>query len=426
MILIYGKGKSGLSAFNLAKKKGLKAVLVDDFSFKENQLKDISIIVVSPGIPFKHKIFQISKKYRIPIIGEVEFAYRFWKGKIIAITGTDGKSTTTKLIYDILKAEKEDIFIGGNYGTPFSDIVLERETGTAVLELSSFQIYSTVYFKPHKAVFLNISVDHLDWHRKFNHYLYSKYKLFKRQTSDNYAILNFDSKYTRKTKTKAKKIYFSLKKLPDGYEGAFLDKNFINVRIKGKEEKIIDIRNLPVKGIHFVQNTMAALLTTITEIKDISSIKKQIYSFQPLPFRLEYEGSINGVDIYNDAKSTTVQSLQMAIRSFPDKKIVVIAGGINKGGDFSTLKKEKNVKSFILIGRDKESIYRQLKDYFKVYLAKSLDEALRKSLYIAEKGDIILFSPACASFDMFKNYIDRGEKFKNLVKGLIDDKRFLL
>ncbi len=418
MLLIYGKGKSGQSAKALAEKKGFEAAVVDDNDFKEKYIEKTSMIVVSPGIPFYHPIYKLAKKKRIPIIGEVEFAYRFWKGKVIAVTGTDGKSTTVKLIYDILKREKEDIFIGGNYGIPFSEIVLERETGTAVLELSSFQIYSTVYFKPDVGVFLNISTDHLDWHRRFLHYLISKYRLFKRQKTENYAVLNFDNRYVFQTKTMAKKMYFSLKPLPGEYEGAFLKDDWIYIRKMDKEEKIVNIKNLPVKGIHFVQNVMASILAVQSQGIRKASIEKGIYEYKPLPFRLEYEGNIKGVEIYNDAKSTTVQSLLMALKSFPDKNVILIAGGINKGGDFSVLKREKNLKKVILIGRDKEKIKKMIQPDINPDLSNSLEEAFNRALYYAEKDDVILFSPACASFDMFKNYIDRGNRFKKIVSGL--------
>ncbi len=417
-VLIYGSGKSGQAAFLLAKEKGLSPFIVDDKSFDEKYLSDIDLIVVSPGIPFFHKIFKLAKKKGIEIVGETEFAYRFWKGKVIAVTGTDGKSTTTKLIYDILKRERKDIFIGGNYGIPFSEIVLEKETGTAVLELSSFQIYTLKSFKPDTAVFLNISKDHLDWHKKFSHYMYSKYKLFKLQNENCVAILNFDNSYTRDTKTKGKKLFFSLKELPENYSGIFLKENLICVKKNDKKEELINVEDFPVKGIHFIQNVMAASLVALEEGVSKESIKETVENFESLPYRLEYEGSIKGIDFYNDAKSTTVQSLLMAVRSFPEKNLVVIAGGIDKGGDFSLLKNEKNIKKFILIGRDKEKIGKILSKYFDVDYAASLEEAVKKSITYAEKDDVVLFSPACASFDMFKNYIDRGEKFKRIIKGL--------
>ncbi len=417
-ILIYGSGKSGEAAFLLAKEKGFSPFIVDDRSFDERSLKNVDLIVVSPGVPFFHKIFKLAKEKNIEIIGETEFAYRFWNGKVVAVTGTDGKSTTTKLIYDILKEEKENVFIGGNYGIPFSEIVLKREKGTAVLELSSFQIYTLKKLKADIGVFLNISKDHLDWHKTFFHYLCSKYQLFKLQDKNSTAVLNFDNRYTKNTKTEGKKLFFSLKELPEKYDGIFLKEKSIFFKKNNEKTEILKVDNLLSKGIHFIQNVMAASTVGLVEGISIESIKKAVENFKSLPFRLEYEGKIEGIDVYNDAKSTTVQSLLMAIRSFPDRKLVVIAGGIDKGGDFSILKDEKNVKRFVLIGRDKEKIGKVLSKYFDIDYGNSLEEAVKKSIQYAEKNDVILFSPACASFDMFKNYIDRGETFKKIVEGL--------
>ena len=188
MVLIYGKGLTGQAAFKLAQNLGLNPKIADDKDYREEILDNIKEIIISPGIPFFNKIFKDAKKRKIPIIGEIEFAYRYFKGDIIAITGTDGKSTTTKLIHTVLG--KENSQIGGNYGIPFSDLVLKAKNKTAVLELSSFQIYSIKKFRPNIAVFLNLSLDHLDWHKKFLHYKLSKYKLFKNMSQNDIAILN--------------------------------------------------------------------------------------------------------------------------------------------------------------------------------------------------------------------------------------------
>ncbi len=418
MVLVYGKGRSGNAAAELLKKKGIDFLIVDDTDFNENIIDKISEIVVSPGIPFFHRIFKIAKRKNIPVIGEVELAYRYWKGDIVAVTGTDGKSTTTKMIYDFLKEDTENIFIGGNYGKPFSEIVLESENGTAILELSSFQIYSTQKFSPDISVFLNVSSDHLNWHKRFKHYLFSKYRLLKK--TKNFAVLNYDNFYTKNVCTEGKKLFFSLKELPKNIEGAYFDGRYLNIRINGKTEKIIEMKNLPIKGIHNIQNILAASL--VAKLKGVKKLDlhNRIRSFEPLPYRLEFIGSYKGVEIYNDAKSTTVQSLEMAIKSFLDKKIIVIAGGINKGGDFSTLKKYRNIKKFILIGRDRNQIKSMLAPFFETKTEDNLEKAFYEAALSAEKGDVILFSPGCASFDMFKNYIDRGEKFKGIVKGLIN------
>ncbi len=420
-VLIYGKGLSGEAAARLCEKKGLNYKLVEDKDFTEETLNEIDIVVVSPGIPFFHPIFKLCKRRKIPVISEIDFASFFWEGKVIAITGTDGKSTTTKIVYDILRLYKKDVFIGGNYGIPFSDIVIEKNRGIAVLELSSFQIYSTKFLKPDTGVFLNISEDHLNWHKKFRHYLYSKIRLFKNLNRNSLAVINKDDFFSSCITTEGKKVYFSLKALEENEEGIFLRDGFLWIK-KGKNvEKFLDVKEIPVAGIHNIQNVMAATLVCLNEGLSKDKIVKGIKSFEPLPYRLEYKGKVKGVDVYNDAKSTTVQSLKMAVKSFPEKKVIVIAGGINKGGDFSILKEEKNIKGFVLIGKDKESIKNMVESYFHVKTADSLEEALKKALLIAEKDDVIVFSPGCASFDMFKNYIDRGESFNKVLKGFLND-----
>ncbi|RUM59544.1 MAG: UDP-N-acetylmuramoyl-L-alanine--D-glutamate ligase [Persephonella sp.] len=416
MLLIYGKGLTGNSAYNLAKKLGYKVLFVDDKDYKEEILKDVQEVVVSPGVPFFNKIYKDCKKKRINIIGEIEFAYRFFKEKdIVAITGTDGKSTTTKLIHTVLGSDNS--VIGGNYGIPFSDIVLNSENKTAVLELSSFQIYSIKKFKPNIAVFLNLSVDHLDWHKRFCHYKLSKYKLFKNLLKKDIAILNYDDINVRNVPTKAKKLYFSLESLPSPLEGIYYKNGRLVLNIN-KKEIYFDISDLKLEGLHNIQNVMAAILTAYIKGLDKNLIQERLKQFKPLPFRMEVLGEIKGVKFVNDAKSTTVQSLVKALESYKDKNVLLILGGINKGGDFSVINRFKNIKGVFLIGRDKEDIAKKIKNIKQIYRFNSLEDAVKTAFSYANSGDILLFSPACASFDMFKNYKDRGERFKKIYEEL--------
>ncbi|WP_457641779.1 UDP-N-acetylmuramoyl-L-alanine--D-glutamate ligase [Persephonella sp.] len=417
MILIYGKGKSGNAVARLLEKKNIDYKITDDKDFKPSDLKNINEIVVSPGIPFFHPVFKLAREKRIPIIGEVELAYKFFKGKVIAITGTDGKSTTAKLIHHLIGNEKAQI--GGNYGTPFSELILKSSRKTTVLELSSFQIYSLKNFKPEIAVFLNFSTDHLDWHRKLCHYKLSKYKLFRNQTEKDITILNYDDTVVKNCTTRGRKYYFSLKKLPRNVYGAYFEKNKIILKIKNQKMEI-DSSVIPLKGLHNIQNAMAAVLTAYFYGIKFEIIKERLKTFEPLPHRMEYIETINGIQFYNDAKATTVQAVKKALQSFNGKKIVLITGGINKGGDFSVLKDElkKNVKKVFIIGKDKEQIFSMIKDYTSCEKVDTLESAVNHAYLTAEKGDVILLSPGCASFDMFKNYKDRGDRFKNLVKEL--------
>jgi UDP-N-acetylmuramoylalanine--D-glutamate ligase len=425
MILIYGKGKTGESLKNLSDFLEIPSKIIDDSEFFSNfNLKNYEKVVISPGIPFYHPIFKESKKNSIQIEGEIEFGYKFFNGKIISITGTDGKSTTTKMIYQILKSKNENVFIGGNYGIPFSEIILKVlkdkiQNPTVVLELSSFQIYSTKKFKPDVAVFLNFSEDHIDWHRKKKHYFLSKQKLFKNLDENSLAVLNYDDKVVRSIKTNAAKYFFSLHILPENLEGIYLRGNDILLRMNNKEKNLFKTDILNLRGTHNIQNMLASILVGILNKIPVEKIKKSIEEFKGLPHRLEFVGEINGITFYNDSKATTVQSVEKAVLSF-DKNVILISGGINKGGDFSKLNpilKEK-VKKVFLIGKDKEEIKNMIKGSTEVELTDTLEESIYKAFSKANKQDIILFSPGCSSFDMFKNYEDRGNSFKEIVNKL--------
>lgn len=421
MILIYGKGKTGEAVKDFLDKRGIENIIVDDKdTFPENL--DIKEIVVSPGIPFNHKIFKYAKKNKIPILSEIEFAYRYFKGEIVAITGTDGKTTTTSLIYETLK--NKDVFIGGNYGIPFISIVDKNQNGLAILELSSFQIYSTYTFRPKIAIILNISTDHLDWHKKEKHYKLSKLKLFKNQNEEDFAILNYDDEYLRNIKPKSKLYYFSLKEEVNGIYLVDRKKEYIfnvyNLILKdGNLKKEIQVKTQLV-GLHNLQNIMACILTGYLLRKDLDVILKKLENFKSLPHRIEFVRKIGNVEFYNDSKSTTVQAVEKAVESF-DNDVVLILGGINKGGDFSKISdiaKSKIKKAFI-IGRDKKQIKGMIDKFSVGVLSQSLEEAVYNAYNEAKNSNAtVLFSPGCASFDMFKNYADRGDKYKKIVMNL--------
>jgi UDP-N-acetylmuramoylalanine--D-glutamate ligase len=419
MILIYGKGKTGTELKSFLDSKGIQNIILDDNDSIENVKPEL--IIVSPGVPFFKEIYRFAKKNRIPIISDIEYAYKFFKGDIIAITGTDGKTTTTSLIYDIFKSvSSKNVFVGGNYGIPFINAV-DKNYDLAVLELSSFQLYSTKTFKPKIAILLNISKDHLDWHKKIKHYVLSKFKIFKNQTEKDYLILNHDDSCLRNIQAKSKVYYFSLNTLPKDKKGIFLkDKkdNQYLLTIRDVSEKDLIVKTNLI-GLHNLQNIMASILAAYLYGLDLDKVLEVVEKFEPLPHRIEFVANIKGISFYNDSKATTVQAVEKAIDSF-DKNVILILGGINKGGDFSTLKdklKEK-VKKAIIIGRDKEEIKRMIEKYTDVELSSSLEDAVMKAFNSAEKGYTVILSPGCASFDMFKSYADRGEKFKKIVKNL--------
>lgn len=424
MIVVYGKGKTGEAVKRFLDSLGKESILIDDKDSFDDFSK-VQMIVVSPGVPFYHNIYSIAKKNRIPIISEIELADKYYKGKKIAITGTDGKTTTTSLIYHILK-EKRDSYVGGNYGIPFVDIIQQaKKDSTVVLELSSFQLYSTVEFKPDIAVWLNISKDHLDWHKKFSHYCLSKAKITKNQGEKDTLILNWDDEILRRLKSRAKILLFSLRKLPDKTDGVYLqnfkregDCTVLTLTLRMDREMILSLRTKLI-GLHNASNIMASLLATYISGLELDYILHKIESFEPLPHRIEFVRKLRGVSFYNDSKATTVQAVMRALESF-DGKIVLILGGINKGGDFSTLGKllSEKVKGVFIIGSSKEEIYRMVKDFCPARMVNSLEEAVKEGLEIAEKSDTVLLSPGCASFDMFKNYADRGERFREIVRRL--------
>jgi len=468
LVLIYGKGKTGESIKKYLEKKNIKSLIIDDNdSLPENE--NIDTIIVSPGVPFFNRIFKYAKKRKIPIISEIEFAYRQCNGncEIIAITGTDGKTTTTSLIYEVLKEiSDKNVYVGGNYGIPFVEILdkieeasfsyqepLDQEDNPldiansdktmnknnistshvspltshvspliVVLELSSFQIYSTKTLKPKVSIILNISTDHLDWHKKEKHYILSKLKLLK---NTEFSVLNYDDKCLKNIKDK-NVYYFSLKELPEDVKGIYLKEyrkedglNVYNLVLKDDITEEIQVKTQLI-GFHNLQNIMATILTAYLLNIDIDKVVKKIKEFKPLSHRIEFIKEVEGVKFYNDSKSTTVQAVEKAIESF-DENVVLILGGINKGGDFSklgSLLKTKVLSAFI-IGRDKEQICQMIKDYTSSIKKESLEEAVKDAFEVAKSNKaVVLFSPGCASFDMFKNYADRGNKFKEIVESL--------
>ena len=406
--LVWGLGKSGKSAVKLLEKKGFKVYAGDD---KENPnlwrevLNEVNTVVLSPGIPPSHPLWKEALKREIEVIGELELAYRFFKGKVIAITGTDGKSTTTRLTYLILKKFFNKVYEGGNIGRPFSDIVLESDNGIAVLEVSSFQGKTLKTFRPNAGAFLNFSVDHLDWHENIRDYLESKYKIFKNQKEEDFTILNDKFEEVKKTPTKAKKIFLSELKI---YKDAVVYKGV----------KLFNPQKLKIKGFHNVLNASVASLIALNFGINPEDFEEILYSFEGLPYRLQYIGNFNGIEVYNDSKSTTVNALKSALNSFEGKKVILICGGKDKGNDFKSAIKEvkEKVKVAFTIGETKEKIKKAWEKFTEVVPCDSLEEAVEKAIESAEKGDVILFSPACSSFDMFKNYEERGMKFNEIVK----------
>jgi UDP-N-acetylmuramoylalanine--D-glutamate ligase len=384
-------------------------------------------IIKSPGIPDKADIIKKAKALNIPIISEIEFASRYTTAKHIAITGTNGKTTTTMLCYHILQKAGLIVGLGGNVGKSYARQVAEENYDYYVLELSSFQLDNTYTFRPDIAILCNITPDHLDrYNYEFQNYIDSKFRIAMNQTKDDYFIYCADDEVTVSNlathKIEARKLPFSFGKVMD--EGAYVvDKEFNLLETQSTTpNKILTmfINDFALKGIHNSYNSMAAAIAAndLNIRKDV--IRESLIDFQNVEHRLEYVASVGGVEFINDSKATNVNSTWYALESM-DKPVVWIVGGVDKGNDYTALLplvKDK-VKVIVCLGTDNHKIHEAFgKDVDLMLNTSSAEEAVHVAKRFASKGDVVLLSPACASFDLFANYEDRGWQFKTAVKNL--------
>jgi len=441
-IVLLGSGESGVGAAILAQKQGY-GVFVSDFGtikevyklelnkrnieFEEGQHSEekilaADIIIKSPGIPDKAPIIKKIKEKQIEIISEIEFAYRFTKAKIIAITGSNGKTTTTSLVYHILKNAGLNVGLGGNIGDSFAKQVAEEDKEYFVLEISSFQLDNCTTFKPHIAILTNITEDHLDrYDYKFENYISSKFSIAKNQTEDDFFIYCLDDevskKYLNQFDIKAKLIPFSYyQKLEEG--GYIEDKNLI-ININ-KNKFTMPTNELALQGIHNTYNSLAAGIgAKLFNVRN-EKIRDSFQDFKSLEHRLEFVATVKGVDFINDSKATNVNSTWYALESMI-KPTVLILGGVDKGNDYTLIKdlvKEK-VKAIICLGKDNEALHQAFANEVGYIVdTQSMEQAVNMAYNIAEKEEVVLLSPCCASFDLFENYEDRGRQFKRNVLNL--------
>jgi UDP-N-acetylmuramoylalanine--D-glutamate ligase len=447
--LVVGMGRSGVAAIKLLSKKGIKVTVTDeknksdlkdsldmlkgvdyDSELGKHVLKTFSeqdFIVVSPGVRLDIKPLQHAEKSKIPIMSEIELASQFISEPIIAVTGTNGKTTTSSLIAEMIQAGGKTAFLGGNIGTPLSEYALRREKcDWVVAEVSSFQLDTTSTLKPAIAVFLNLAPDHLDRYSNFDDYIKSKMKLKDNMTEDDHIVVNMrDQKLmSLLSGTRAKPMYFtsdSLKQMPAHYaekfQGAFLDAGkTIHLRASRWKEHVFPGEGTLLRGLHNRENMMAALLAAKLAGVSNEAIQKVITSFKPLPHRMEFVAKKNQVFFYNDSKGTNVHSLLRSLESF-DEPVILIAGGRDKGEDYSTLGPyiRQHVKNLILVGEAKEKINRAIGDFSETFLVGTFEEAVYLAYQKSRSGDVILLSPGCASQDMFKNYEERGNYYKKIV-----------
>lgn len=441
-ILVCGIARSGISSAILLKKLGAN-VTIQDLK-KDNEIENINIlkdsrinlylgknpneelidkmdmIVVSPGVPLDLDFILYAKK-RIKVISEIELAYQICKAPIVAITGTNGKTTTTTLTGEIINNYKKSYTLG-NIGIPFSEKVLEiQQEDVAIIEISSFQLESIENFKPKIAAVLNISPDHLNRHKTMENYILSKERIFENQTDKDFLILNYEDEVCRKmaNKSNSKILYFSSER--EISNGVYLKDNYININCFNKNEKFIFIDDIKILGKHNMENVMASILISMAMQVPIEIIKKSIINFNAVEHRTEFVCNKNGVDYYNDSKGTNIDASIKAILAMK-KPIYLIAGGYDKGADFKEFINsfDGKVKKLILIGQVKEKIAKECKNlnFERFELAENLESAVNICYENAKAGDCVLLSPACASWGMFKDYEERGRLFKEYIKNL--------
>lgn len=444
-LVILGAAESGIGAALLGKQQGWEVFVSDGGSIHEKHkktLKDAGIsyeegthsldkiveaacVVKSPGIPDKVEVVKKIRRAKIEICSEIEFGFRY-KGssKIIAITGSNGKSTTTKLTYHILKEAGFDVAMVGNIGYSFARQIAEKPVEWYVMEISSFQLDDTHLFRPDVAVLLNITPDHLDrYDYEFENYIASKFKITAQQTNSDYFIVNMDDavieKYLKTHHLQPKTLFFTMNELPHNEEGAFIRGEEMHIHYDG-EDTNMSIHDLSVKGKHNQYNGMAAGISArIAGIRK-EKIRESFTTFEGLEHRLEYVATIRGVDFINDSKATNVNSVWFALESMK-KPTVLILGGLDKGNDYSEIEElvKEKVKAIVCLGVDNTPIHQFFDGKVEhiVDTASAMD-AVKASYALAENGDVVLLSPACASFDLFRNYEERGRQFKIAVKEL--------
>ncbi|SCG83208.1 UDP-N-acetylmuramoylalanine-D-glutamate ligase [Proteiniborus sp. DW1] len=445
-VLILGLAVSGVSTAKALNKLGSKITVTDmktEEELKEQllELKDIDIcfvlgsnnvdlseidlIIKSPGIPLDIPIIKSALDNNIEVVTDIELAYRISKNKFIAITGTNGKTTTTALTGNMMNKAGLKNHVTGNIGVGILwEAVNADEKDIFVIEASSFQLESTKYFKPNISLITNITPDHLNWHKTFDNYVEAKKKILKNQGEDDYTILNYDDLLLRKMgkDIKSNLIYFSADNKLE--KGVYIYDYQIIINDGKKIIKVMDSRDIRIPGKHNLSNALAAVSVGWAMGIETEVIASSLREFEGVEHRIEFVDNISGVKFYNDSKGTNPDSSIKAIEAI-NKPIILIAGGMDKGSDFGEFIDSFNdkVKALVLLGETKEKIKDAAisKEFNNIYIVSSIEEAVNKSFELAVPNDNVLLSPACASWDMFKSYEERGRIFKQAVKNLRED-----
>jgi len=375
------------------------------------------LIVVSPGVPMDIKPLTMARAQRRRVVSEVELASWFIKAPMVAITGTNGKTTTTTLTGEIFKACGFDTFVGGNIGNPLIELASGgAEVDRVVVELSSFQLEGVESFRPHVAVLLNLTEDHLDRYHSFQEYIDAKLRIFENQGGDDFAVLNIDDPLVAACAGKLKAQIFPMSRLSELAEGICYRDGFITFSHRGRVLRF-GTEGFKLKGVHNLDNIMASLAATLLMRCDGDCAYAAVSSFKGLPHRMEFVAEVAGVAYYEDSKGTNVGSVVKSLESF-DSGITLIAGGKDKGGSYGPLAPlvAERVSHLVLIGEAKTRMKAELGSLTDTHLADTLEEAVETARRLTAPGGVVLFSPACSSFDMFKNYEERAERFKAAVR----------
>jgi UDP-N-acetylmuramoylalanine--D-glutamate ligase len=441
-LVILGGGESGVGTAILGKKKGYDVFVSDFGKIKENYrevliingihwedeqhtealILNADVVMKSPGIPDKAPIIKKLLEKQIAVISEIEFAAQFTNAITIGITGSNGKTTTTMLTYHLLKQGELNVGLGGNIGKSFAWQVAEENYDVYVLELSSFQLDGIINYKPHIAIITNISPDHLDrYEYKYENYIESKFRITRNQTEEDYLIYDADDEaiqnWLQNNKVKAQLIPFSISKSVEN--GAFLNNNTMEININ-EEEFLMETTQIALEGKHNMKNAMAA--TSVAQLMKIrkQTIRESLSNFQGVEHRLEKVLKIQNVQYINDSKATNVNATFFALDSMATPTVWIL-GGVDKGNDYSELMALVNekVKAIICLGVENKKIIDAFGNIVDIMVeVDNMHDAVNTARHIAEKGDTVLLSPACASFDLFQNYEDRGNQFKREVRNL--------
>ena len=386
---------------------------------REKTFLEQDLIIPSPGVPADAPLLQAARAKSVTIWSEIELADRFLKGRLIGITGSNGKTTTTSLIEHILRSAGIPTILAGNIGTPLiARVEQTNDTTVTVVELSSFQLELIDTFRPDISVFLNLTPDHLDRHHTLESYGAAKARIFENQTEADSAVLNADDPATTKyAPSKPQVFWFSRKQRVA--QGAFVRGDEIVFRHDGKEEVVLKLQDISLAGAHNVENVLAAVAATRLAGADAAAVAKGVRSFSGVEHRLEFVAEIGGVRYYNDSKATNVDATLKALDAFPGR-ILVILGGKDKGSDYTALQKLLREKAILalLIGAASEKIEKQIAGSVAIERAGTIERAMEIASHAARPGDVVLLAPACASFDQFENYEHRGRVFKDLVHQL--------